>query len=1091
MLRGAVPANFLSLLRKDFRARIGYTSINLTSLIPLVNRILPKMSDSKIVLGLDIGSNSIGWALARDGSAEVISPLMMGVRVFPEGVDRDQTGGEVSRNEARRIARGMRRQTVRRARRKKRIRIALIHAGLFPADPDLQKKLLESTDPYTLRERALREPLTPHEFGRVLIHLNQRRGFLSNRKSDGGKKETSETLEKISALASEMGDQTLGQFLSGIHAEPNERLRGRHTRRDMFLTEFERIWEFQKQYHPDLLTDTLKYGNHPAQKYPVEPIGHSKETTLLDEFGIHGLIFFQRPIYWPASVIGRCELELGEKRAPRADRRFQYFRILNEVNNIRIIGPRGDQRLLTDIQRSKLIQMLLTSEDCKFEKIRKELSILEDEMFNLERGDRKKLDGHKTDHHLSKKNLYHKDWAKLPEALKNSIVQSLIHDEEEAILARATAEWGCSPERAEALSRTFLPEGYASFSILAMEKLIPFLEKGLRLMANDSTDSALHAAGYIRADQKVVNPRSSLPDIPESITNPLVRQALREVRKVIHGVIREHGMPDAIHIELAREVHGGAEQRAKTTKKMRENENRRDSARESIKALGYKGNREDVTRYQLWRDQKEICFYSGRPISTVQLFGGEVDIDHILPYPRSLDDSQSNKVVCFRDQNQDKADRTPYEWLADSNPKKYDSILQRTVNLPPHARMAKLERVARKQLELSEFINRQLTDTAYITKLVHGYIQQLGIDVVCVKGQHTAELRHLWGINELLRDDGLNLKNREDHRHHAVDALVIAMTNRRTLQGLSRYWKSRSEFARDNHRRSTLAPPSDSFRDDVQALVDQIVVSHKPRRRITGALHEETLYGPTDKPEKGKPGPRGHAKNWKEEPGTFVLRKGLTSLTLAEVAKIRDEQVRLLVIKRLREHGIDPDSKSKIPPTVWAQPLLMVGKKGLEKSPNAPVIKTVRILKNDQTIRPIRGGSAWVKPGNTHHICLFEIPGKKGKEPTRDMVGVPMIDAIARAQAGESVISRTHPTNPDARFLFSLSAGEMVEGTIGGMDSVFVYKTSASTSKQIWFATHLDARKSAQQKTYSAMPNTLKVEKILVDPLGQIRRASD
>lgn len=1053
------------------------------------------MADSITVLGLDIGSNSIGWALVRDGDPEVIKPLMMGVRVFPEGVDRDQTGGEISKNEARRIARGMRRQVVRRARRKKRLRIALIHAGLFPADPGAQKQLLDTTDPYALRERALHAPLTPHEVGRVLIHLNQRRGFLSNRKSDGGKKETSETLEKISALATQLGDQTLGQFLAVIHQEPHERLRGRHTRRDMFLFEFEQIWQHQRQYHPDLLTDNLKFGHHPDQKYPVEPIGHSKETTLLEEFGIHGLIFFQRPMYWPASVVGRCELEPREKRAPRADRRFQYFRILNEVNNIQIVGPRGDKRVLTEIQRSKLIQMLLTSEECKFDKIRKELSISEDEIINLQRGDRKKLDGHKTDHHLSKKNLFHKDWANLAGPLKNEIVHSLIHDEEEAILQRATSQWGCSPERAQALSRTFLPEGYASFSIMAIERLIPFLEQGLRLMANDATDSALHAAGYIRPDQRVVNPQSTLPEIPESITNPLVRQALREVRKVVHGVIREHGMPGAIHIELAREVHGGEEQRAKTTKTMRENEDRREAARTSIKALGYRGTRDDVIRYQIWRDQKELCFYSGKPISTVQLFGGEVDIDHILPYPRSLDDSQSNKVVCFRDENQGKGDRTPYEWLADSNPQKYESILQRTKSLPPHARMAKLDRVTRKQLEITEFINRQLTDTAYITRLVHGYIQQLGIDVVCVKGQHTAELRHLWGINDMLRDDGLNLKNREDHRHHAVDALVIAMTNRRTLQGLSHYWKARSEFARDNQRRTILAPPSENFREAVEALVNQIVVSHKPRRRIAGALHEETLYGPTDKPEKGMPGPRGHAKNWKELPGTFVLRKELIRLTLAEVLKIRDDQVRRLVIERLARHGIDPESKAKILPkawaNIWAEPLHMVGRRGLEGSPHAPVIKSVRILKNDQTIRPIRGGSAWVKPGNTHHICLFEIPGQNGKEPTRDMVAVPMIDAIARAQAGESVISRTHPTNPDAQFLFSLSSGEMVEGNIGGMDSIFVYKFASSTTRQMMFVNHLDARKAADQAPYRVKPNTLKVEKILVDPIGRIRRASD
>ena len=1049
------------------------------------------MSDSRIVLGLDIGSNSIGWALARDGGEDVIGPIAMGARVFPEGVDRDQTGGEVSKNEERRVKRGMRRQTTRRARRKKRLRLALIHAGLFPADPAQQKQLLDSTDPYSLRSKALAEPLTPYELGRLLMHLNQRRGFLSNRKSDGGKKETSETLEKISALATEMGENTLGQHLAQIHQDPHARLRGRHTRRDMFLTEFEKIWDAQKAFHPSLLTDKLKLGRHAALKYPHEPIPHSKAVSLLDEFGLHGLIFFQRPMYWPASVVGRCELEPRENRAPRADRRFQLFRILQEVNHLRIIGQNGDQRPLNDIQRTKLIQLLSTSADAPFDKIRKTLDLLEGELLNLERGERKKLDGHKTDALLSKPKFFGKNWAKLPDQTRNEIVQSLIHDEEETILLKAQNNWNCPPELSETLAKTLLPEGYASFSIKAIEKLTPYLEKGMVLMANDETDSALHAAGYLRRDQKVVNPRQTLPDLPDDITNPLVRQALRQVRKLIHCVIREHGMPDAIHIELAREVHGGAEQRANTTRKMRENETRRDAARKAIEALGYKPSREAVTRYLLWKDQKEHCLYSGRAISTVQLFGGEIDIDHILPYPRSLDDSQSNKVVCFREENQAKGDRTPYEWLALSHPAKYEAILQRTKALPPHARLAKLDRVSRKELELNEFINRQLTDTAYITRKVHEYLRQLGTDVVCVKGQHTAELRHLWGINELLRDDGLNLKNREDHRHHAVDALVIALTNRSTLQSLSRYWKARSEFARDQQRRTQLAPPSGSFRDDVQALVDQIIVSHKPRRRVAGALHEETIYGPTHKPEKGKPGDRGHAKNWTETEGTFVLRKQLTSLTPAEVLKIRDEQVKTLVINRLKQHGIDPENSGKIPPAVWAEPLRMVGKRGAEGSPNAPVIKTVRILKNDQTIRPIRGGSAWVKPGNTHHICLFEIPGKNGKKNTRDMVSVPMIDAIKRAQAGLPIISRLHPTIPDARFLFSLSWGESVNATIKGREDIYIYRTSASTQGQIYFVAQNDARPSSLATKYVVNANTLNGEKVRVDYLGNVKRAKD
>lgn len=240
---------------------------------------------TKYVVSLDIGSNSIGWAIVKGvlDTEDPVPPLLLGVHVFPEGVDRDQTGGEKSKNEDRRIARGMRRQITRRSRRKKRLRAALVHAGLYPADALAEKSLLETTDPYLLREKALREKLSPYEIGRVLIHLNQRRGFLSNRKTDAGNKDASETLEKISQLANDMADKTLGQYLAGLHADPHARIRGRHTRRDMFLTEFEKIWDFQRQFHPSLLTDHLKYGSEGLQNYPLEPTPHKKNGLFAPE----------------------------------------------------------------------------------------------------------------------------------------------------------------------------------------------------------------------------------------------------------------------------------------------------------------------------------------------------------------------------------------------------------------------------------------------------------------------------------------------------------------------------------------------------------------------------------------------------------------------------------------------------------------------------------------------------------------------------------------------------------------------------------------------------------------------------------------
>ena len=171
---------------------------------------------SEVTLGLDLGPNSIGWAIIETEKERNTGTIIAtGVRVFPEGVDNFDTKKEKPRNEDRRIARGMRRQIARRSRRKRKLRRALVQCGLLPADPAELESLLQE-NPYELRARALDHRLTPHQFGRVLMHLNQRRGFLSNRKKDRSDAEVKGMLEEISSLAaaiSEANCRTLGEYL--------------------------------------------------------------------------------------------------------------------------------------------------------------------------------------------------------------------------------------------------------------------------------------------------------------------------------------------------------------------------------------------------------------------------------------------------------------------------------------------------------------------------------------------------------------------------------------------------------------------------------------------------------------------------------------------------------------------------------------------------------------------------------------------------------------------------------------------------------------------------------------------------------------
>jgi CRISPR-associated endonuclease Csn1 len=1058
----------------------------------------------QIILGLDLGPNSIGWALLDDDPENPCESTLidLGVRVFPEGVDNFDTSKELSRNEDRRIARGMRRQIRRRARRRRQLSEALIQVGLWPQNSAEQASLYQH-DPYTLRKRALVERMEPFEIGRVLLHLNQRRGFLSNRKKDRGDKEVQGMLAEINELAQAMesqGSETIGEhFAKALSVDPLMPIRGQHTHRGMFEHEFETIWNRQAKYHPQLLTEQLKYGKLGKQSYPRKPIPVWDERRQgmapLEAFGIYGSIFFQRPMYWPKSVVGLCEFEPKQKRCPRADRHAQRFRLLQEVNNLRYSDPdaRGrDEMRLTDQQRKLLLDFFATHEKATFDQIRKKLGFLESVKFNLERGERSALKGMVVDCLMAK--AVSKSWHDRPDEEKDAIVRMLVDNEREddAIVAKLVKEFGFATDEAEAALGVDFPPGYVNLSLMAIDKLLPHLERGLVYQAaTDPEMSALHAAGYLRRDELRRRLFDKLPDPCRvragdlrigDIPNPVVKRALVELRKVVNAIIREYGKPAAVHLEMARTMQMGKERRSEMNSAMRKREAEREAAAEVLRDLGIKVTRDSILRHLLWLEQSHECVYCGKTISQKQLFTGEADIDHILPYSRCLDDSQMNKVVCHRKCNHGKGNCTPYEWLAASEPDAYERVCLHAGTLLKKGLLPyrKYRRFLQKELELDQFIARQLTDTGYIAQATGEFLRCLfekDHQVLGLKGQLTAELRWQWGLEKALeempdspawRENNNDVrpgdKNRADHRHHAIDAVVIALTNRSRLRQLS------DIVDRGGARRhgEILDEPWPTFRDDVIEAIRRLNVSYRVERKVAGKLHEETLYGPT------------------RSPGEWVVRKPVDSLSPAEVERIRDPGIKRIVVSKLEEAGIEFGRGKKVDAKKMKAALADL------KMPSGVRIKKVRVVKPELTIQPMREGhpdQAYVKPGSTHHLCIFEFT-ENGKQK-REAVFVTMLEAMNRLKRKEPIVQRSHPTRPEARFVMSLASRELVLANWKDGERLLVFKTAASTQGQIYFADQLDARRSSDQTKYVATANSLDARKVTVDPLGRIRWAND
>ncbi|HUU15868.1 MAG TPA: type II CRISPR RNA-guided endonuclease Cas9 [Sedimentisphaerales bacterium] len=992
---------------------------------------------SSYTLGLDIGSNSIGWALLQGGQEPSIIDL--GVRVFPEGIDRDTQGAEKSKNATRREARGSRRIRYRHNLRRDQLVKILKSAGLLPEDDIALGELFNRIDPYKLRARGLDEKLELYEFGRALFHINQRRGFKSNRKTGKAKEDGKVATEagELQERIDKAGCRTLGEYFANINPEEN-RIREQYTFRSMYEREFDLLWERQAKFYTNLLTEDL-------------------QKKIRDE-----IIFYQRPLKPSDDLIGQCELEPEEKRCPRGDWYARQFRILQDVNNLKIYNPDGSEAKLTDEQRQLVLKELRQKKEVKFEKIRKMLGLMETQEFNLEQdGKVKLLKGDDFSVAMRNKKIFGpKVWDEMDGQEKIELNTAVLELDDDELIEKMASDYSFTGEQIERILKVSLPQRYMSFSRKAIMKLLPFMEEGAL------TSDAVRAA-YPDRDRKAVRREVDKLPMSDDLRNPIVNKALFEVRKVVNATIREYGKPVKIVIEMARDVKGSKRERDEIQFKMRVNEKRNEDARTRlIQDMDIPNpSRDDIIKYKLWEECGKKCPYTGKSISQTALFGPnpEFQIEHILPYNRSLDDSYMNKTLCDVYENiHVKGDKIPFEAYS-LDEEKYEQIKQRIKVLPWPKRRKFLQR----EISLDECIQRELNDTRYICKEVIKYLKQLGVNVRGTKGRITAELRHQWGLNSILDLVSVEMKNRNDHRHHTIDAAVVAITKNEHLRRLakSKYSKVDSSFPE----------PWLHFREELAEKVKHINVSYRATRKVSGQLHEETSYGLTEqKDDKGQ--------------DIFVYRKKLEDLTIPMVAKIVDPVVRQIIKTRLSKHGIEPDKNQKIPKEVWSEPLYMKQTKSNKKV----TIKKVRIrdvfnnmiLLKDKFGKPYRA----VASGNNHHIEIFEYKVKQG-QTKRDGKVITMFEAVHRNRRGESVVQKNY--GPHTTFICSLANNDMVmmPNTNGDMDLYRVQKMSIN--KQIYFRHHTAATINDDSTLIRKQASSFKGYKVAVDPLGRIWPARD
>ena len=811
-------------------------------------------------LGIDLGTNSIGWAAVQlDESGNARGVLDMGVRIFPDGRENSQSIDPLGQSLAvnRRIPRGQRRRRDRYLKRRSELLDALTACGLMPPDAEARAEIA-ALDPYPLRKSALEQRLSPYDLGRALFHLNQRRGFKSNRKAKpkDDEKESREDLSNLRIALREKG-MTLGEYLAELHAE-GKPVRARpgldlYPDRAMYEAEFDAIRKAQERHH-DLRPDQWD--------------------TLRD------IVFYQRPLR-PVDP-GWCLLEEGERRAPRAMPSAQEFRVLQEVNNLRIRVGVEPERPLNDGERARVLQRLREGKDIDLQKPLKGLRL--DGSFNLSRGGRKKLQGDQTTARLAKPELFGKRWLDLSLEERDAIAKRLLDTEDpEDVRQAAVSEWGLSNAQAENVAEVGLPDGHVHLSLKAIGEVLPHLRDGMRydeavaagyphhsdFRNAEAHDRLPYYGAVLERDVVGADPRAPGSDEVKRygrFPNPTVHVGLNQLRRVVNRLIDVYGKPAEIVVELARALKSTKEQREEYVRRQRWNEEENKNRRELLQGMGVEPRPPAMLRLRIWEEQgppqKRLCPYTGKPISCRMALSEQTEIDHILPRSKTLDDSIANKVLCIRDSNRLKLDRSPYDAFH-GNPDgyDYDAILACAENLPDNKKWRFLPDAMDRFADERGFLERQLNETRYLSRTARSYLAHLYNEktqgrqfVRVVPGRMTALLRRGWELEGMLREGGAG-KQRDDHRHHAVDAFVVA----NTTQGLVQQFQQAAGQGTEEHLAKLAPKPWDGFsRREVKPFIDRMTVSHKPDHgtpgtggKTTGKLHLATAYGLREDPKPG------------------------------------------------------------------------------------------------------------------------------------------------------------------------------------------------------------------------------------------------
>lgn len=1053
------------------------------------------MAQQNYILGLDLGIASVGWACVWiDENEHTIGLLDCGVRTF-ERAEVPKTGDSLAK--ARREARSVRRLIRRRAHRLLRLRRLLKREGILKAADFGANRLPENLpiDAWALRVAGLDKKLAAKEWAAVLLHLVKHRGYLSQRKSElqeDGKSELGRLLAGVTQnheLLQADEYRTPAELAVKYFAVQSGHLRNKggdysHT--------FNRL-DLQKELHL-LFEKQRKFGN---------PFASADLEAKVD-----ALLMRQRSALQGEAVLkmlGKCRFESSEYKAAKNTYSAERFIWLTKLNNLRIMDG-GEERALADDERRLLLDEPYQKSKLTYAQVRKILALPESAVFKgLRYGSDAESAKKAESGALMEMKAYHKirmvlEKAGLKAAWNNCIRNPELLDrigtafsvyKTDEDIQTALADLGLPENVLDALLKGLSFDKFIELSLLALHKILPQMEKGLRY------DEACKAAyGDHRAIKENQN-KSLLPPIPaDVIRNPVVLRTLTQVRKVVNAIIRRYGSPARVHIETARELGKSFKDRKEIEKKQEENRKERERGVERFKELfphfAGEPKGQDILKLRLYRQQHGKCLYSGNEIDLSRLNEkGYVEIDHALPFSRTWDDSLNNKVLVLGSENQKKRNQTPYEYLdGASNSRVWREFQARLAGCDfPYGKKQRIQTAKLDTKAEQGFLERNLNDTRYIARFLCGFVEEnLYLSgkgkrrVFASNGSITALLRGLWGLQKV---------REENDRHHALDAIVVACSTVSMQQKITKAIQGREiletvdtatgevktripqpwEFFRQevmirvfsDNPLAELAEKLDARSEAAHEWVLPLFVSRAPNRKMTGQGHLETVRS---------------AKRLDE--GVSVVKKPLTALKLKDIEKIvgyPDREPALYDALRQRLQAFKDE-----PAKAFAEPFYKPAKDGRQGA----LVKAVRVEDVQKSGVMVRDGKGiadnatmvrvdvFTKGGKNYLVPIYAWQVAKGILPNRAVV----------AHANESDWDEM---DESFEFKFSIYPNDLVEiGSRRG--KIFGYYVALDRSTgTIDVKEHDLSKEKVKNGIHQSVgvKTVLSFEKYQVDPLGK------